>query len=60
MDGEEHDSLEALAHYLAVQCVGCLVDLVRERNPLAEQELSSVVWRKRPTGDLLGDGGERW
>jgi hypothetical protein len=51
MDGEEHDSLEALAHYLAVQCVGCLVDLVRERNPLAEQELSSVVWL-RSNGDI--------
>lgn len=51
MDGEEHDSLEALAHYLAVQCVTCLVDLVRHRNPLAEKELSSVIWL-RTNGDI--------
>lgn len=69
-DGEDHDSVEQLAHYLAVQCITCLVDLVRDRDPLAEEELTSVVWlrtngdielvretnfRQRTLGDLVAD-----
>lgn len=67
-DGEDHDSVAGLAHYLAMQCITCLINVVRERNPLKEAEMTSVIWlrangdielvretnyRQEPSGDLV-------
>lgn len=43
-NGEEFDALSSLAHFLAVQCINCMLDVVQNRNPLAEPEYSSIIW----------------
>ncbi|MBP9912026.1 MAG: hypothetical protein KBF26_01335 [Opitutaceae bacterium] len=50
-DEEEHDSVEALAHHLAVKCISCLTSYVRDKNPLSAKKFSSVIWL-RANGDI--------
>lgn len=50
-DGEELDSLEQLASYLASKCISCLLNLIIDENPLAERNFTSVVWLRR-TGEI--------
>lgn len=69
-DGQEFDSMESLAHYLAVQCITCMLDVIQRRDPLRDPEYSSIVWlrsdgrielirekhyRDRSSEDLLSD-----
>lgn len=50
-EGEEFDSLEQLANRLTNQCIGRLIDLVYDENPLGEIHYSSVVWL-RSSGNI--------